>query len=69
MERPWGGDGFVDFSGFSFEYCIDLLPGGVIGNTRAFGALVPGSSPGRVALKSKKVKMQSAFIKITADKN
>lgn len=27
-------------------YC---LPGGVIGNTRDFGSLVPGSSPGRVA--------------------
>lgn len=26
-----------------------LLPGGVIGNTRDFGSLVPGSSPGRVA--------------------
>ncbi len=25
-----------------------LLPGGVIGNTGAFGASIPGSSPGRV---------------------
>jgi hypothetical protein len=27
------------------------LPDGVIGNTWAFGAHIPGSSPGRVALK------------------
>ena len=27
----------------------DALPDGVIGNTWAFGAHVPGSSPGRVA--------------------
>ena len=26
------------------------VPGGVIGNTRDFGSLVPGSSPGRVVL-------------------
>ncbi len=26
------------------------LPGGVIGNTRAFDALIPGSSPGRVSV-------------------
>ena len=29
---------------------IRILPDGVIGNTWAFGAHVPGSSPGRVAL-------------------
>ena len=27
---------------------VDGLPGGVIGNTRDFGSLIPGSSPGRV---------------------
>lgn len=32
------------------------VPGGVIGNTRDFGSLVPGSSPGRVAFTSAKRK-------------
>ncbi len=31
--------------------CVPVLPDGVIGNTWAFGAHVPGSSPGRVGLK------------------
>ena len=30
-----------------FQICV--LPDGVIGNTWAFGAHIPGSSPGRVA--------------------
>ena len=34
----------------SFQKSI-VLPDGVIGNTWAFGAYVPGSSPGRVGLK------------------
>jgi hypothetical protein len=32
--------------------CAVVLPGGVIGNTWAFGAHVPGSSPGRVGFAS-----------------
>ncbi len=31
-----------------FCSCVPVLPDGVIGNTWAFGAHVPGSSPGRV---------------------
>ncbi len=34
-----------------FCSCVPVLPDGVIGNTWAFGAHVPGSSPGRVVLK------------------
>ncbi len=36
-----------------FCSCVPVLPDGVIGNTWAFGAHVPGSSPGRVVLKLK----------------
>lgn len=31
---------------------VRVLPGGVIGNTRDFGSLIPGSNPGRVVLGS-----------------
>ncbi len=34
-----------------FCSCVPVLPDGVIGNTWAFGAYIPGSSPGRVVLK------------------
>ena len=38
-------DGYTDHCGKGVS-----LPGGVIGNTEAFGASIPGSSPGRVDL-------------------
>jgi hypothetical protein len=46
------GYGIICFARFCFDLLKNeyLLPDGVIGNTWAFGAHVPGSSPGRVAL-------------------
>ena len=50
----------VSYKSAGRECLVLLLPGlfalpdGVIGNTWAFGAHVPGSSPGRVGLRSKK---------------
>ena len=38
-----------------------VLPGGVIGNTRDFGSLVPGSSPGRVASFGRNLGLAKAF--------
>ncbi len=42
--------GIKELIGYGLMRIAVVLPGGVIGNTWAFGAHVPGSSPGRVDL-------------------
>ncbi len=41
-------NGIKELMGYGLMRFAVVLPGGVIGNTWAFGAHVPGSSPGRV---------------------
>jgi hypothetical protein len=47
----YGIDGNIaQFCLLAFRKSVLSLPDGVIGNTRVFGTLIPGSSPGRVGL-------------------
>ena len=49
MESPRCSDDFLSFD-FFLWFLSFVLPDGVIGNTWAFGAHIPGSSPGRVVM-------------------
>jgi hypothetical protein len=49
VESPRCSDDFLSFD-FFLWFLSFVLPDGVIGNTWAFGAHIPGSSPGRVVM-------------------
>ena len=55
--------GIRELMGYGLMRNAVALPGGVIGNTWAFGAHVPGSSPGRVGLNREAflVKRQTSY--------